>query len=136
MGIINLAILIIFISLAGIARGIREVIQFKYNDFKETFPNINDNWWNPRISWKNKYKDNNPSKGPKFFLSTTSLVFITDAYHFLATLSHFLIAISISYFAFCLTNHIIYSTTGIIWWIVYSFLNHITINSFEHEESD
>lgn len=40
------------------------------------------NWWNPNISWKNKYKNNDPTQGPKFFGSTTFLVWLTDAWHF------------------------------------------------------
>jgi len=40
------------------------------------------NWFNPKISWKNKYKNNDPKQGAKFFGSTTFLVWTTDAWHF------------------------------------------------------
>ena len=38
-------------------------------------------FFNPQESWVNKYKDNNPELGPKFFGSKTFLVFLTDAWH-------------------------------------------------------
>ena len=36
---------------------------------------------NPQKSWLNKYKNNNPDLGPKFFGSTTFLVWTTDLWH-------------------------------------------------------
>ena len=57
------------------------MINFKFNSsIFSTFKNAY--WFNPNGSWKNKYKDNDPTKGPKFFGSTTFLVFTTDAWHF------------------------------------------------------
>jgi len=38
-------------------------------------------WLDPKISWKNKWKDGNPEKGEAYFLSSTSLVPLTDAWH-------------------------------------------------------
>lgn len=38
-------------------------------------------FWDPRVSWKNKYKEGVPEYGPKFFGSTTFLVWVTDLWH-------------------------------------------------------
>lgn len=38
-------------------------------------------WFNPAVSWKNKYKNRNRLEGEKFFLSTSVLVAFTDQYH-------------------------------------------------------
>ncbi len=49
----------------------------KYYDFGAQF-------WDPRISWVNKYITNNDGileYKPKFFGSTTFLVFLTDGWH-------------------------------------------------------
>ena len=69
------------IFLAGAARGFNEGLQFQYNGFAKIFPDANKQWFYPAHSFRNKYKDGDPAKGPKFPLSTTVLVFLTDQYH-------------------------------------------------------
>ena len=66
---------------AGAAKGFNEALQYKYNGFEEIFPKANDQWFYPTFSYKNKYKDGDPAKGPKFPLSTSVLVMFTDQYH-------------------------------------------------------
>lgn len=52
-------------------------------------------WWNHKESWRNKYKKLpdvipgvfNTSAEPRFFGSTTFLVFVTDAWHFFGMLN-------------------------------------------------
>lgn len=67
------------ILIAGIAKGASDAIQFHFsNSFAK---NWNAHFWNPAESWKNKYKNNDPSQGEKFFGSTTIFVTFTDAWH-------------------------------------------------------
>ena len=66
---------------AGMAKGFNEALQYKYNGFEAIFPHADDQWFYPTFSYTNKYKDNDPSKGPKFPLSTSLLVMFTDQYH-------------------------------------------------------
>ncbi|MEP7129392.1 MAG: hypothetical protein ABI729_11010 [Chitinophagales bacterium] len=66
---------------AGLAKGFNEGLQYKYNGFEEIFPKANDQWFYPTFSYNNKFKDNDPTKGPKFPLSTSALVMFTDQYH-------------------------------------------------------
>lgn len=40
-------------------------------------------YFDPAISWRNKYEDGDPDKGPRFFGSTTFLVWLTDFWHLL-----------------------------------------------------
>jgi len=59
------------------AKWIMDTLQFhfensKYSKFK------NQQFWNPKLSWENKYKEG--SKLKKLLLKTT-LVFATDAWH-------------------------------------------------------
>lgn len=71
---------------SGFIDGTIEAITYHYETgFKTKFPKVNDQFWNPAISWKNKYKDGDPNLGPKFTGSTTLLVATTDAYHLLRT---------------------------------------------------
>lgn len=56
-----------------------DVLAFKYKT--SIFKNFNPQFWKASVSWRNKYKNGNKELGPKFFGSTTFLVFITDAWH-------------------------------------------------------
>lgn len=45
------------------------------------FAKLNPTFWNPAISWVNKYEGGEVSNGPAFFGSTTFLVWLTDGWH-------------------------------------------------------
>jgi len=66
---------------AGFADGSVEVVQHHYQDFKAVYPGANDQYWNPDISWRNKYRNGDPTQGSAFFGSRTFLVSLTDYYH-------------------------------------------------------
>ena len=67
--------------LAGAAKGFNEGLQYQYNGFAKIFPEANKQWFYPGHSFRNKYKDGDPTKGPKFPFSTSLLVMVTDQYH-------------------------------------------------------
>jgi hypothetical protein len=67
--------------LAGAAKGFNETLWFHWGYFHRKLPKFNPQWFNPRISSFNKYKDQDPDKGAKFPLSTSALVMFTDQYH-------------------------------------------------------
>lgn len=67
--------------LAGAAKGFNETLQFNWKGFSAVFPKANPQWFWPGYSFKNKYKDGDPSKGARFPLSTSLLVMCTDQYH-------------------------------------------------------
>ena len=69
------------VFVAGSSKGFNETLQFNYPIFKRTFPGINDQWYDPKISWRNKYEGGNPDNGSKFFLSTSVFVMFTDQFH-------------------------------------------------------
>ncbi len=79
---LTLVITIILLVITGLAKAVMQTVQFHYD--KSIF-DIDVPWWfnwaNPEVSWQNKYRNNNPSLGPRFFLSTTLLVFVTDLMH-------------------------------------------------------
>ena len=41
----------------------------------------NERFWNPEISWKNKWKDGDPKNGEAFPFSSGIMVWVTDAWH-------------------------------------------------------
>lgn len=85
---------------SGMLDGTVESINYHYETgFKPRFPNANDQFWNPAVSWKNKYKNGDPLYGPKFVGSTTLFAFTTDAYHLLRTSKRSIDGLTLVYFA-------------------------------------
>jgi hypothetical protein len=70
----------ICVFLGGMSDGARDGTMFR-NDGASS-------WWNGKVSWANKYKNNDPKQGPAFFGSTTFLVALTDAPHAFNLLTH------------------------------------------------
>ena len=68
---------------SGYARGLEQKLMFDYKAFENKHPNANQWYWNPTISWRNKYKDLLPSQGERFRGSSTVFVWTTDAKHML-----------------------------------------------------
>ncbi len=84
---------------SGMIDGTIESISFHYqNGFKSRFPKANDQFWDPSISWRNKYKNGDPSCGPNFPGSTTAFAFTSDAYHLLRTSKRALDTYTLVYF--------------------------------------
>lgn len=85
----------VLVFASGAFDGLNQALQFRYDGFKRVFPKANDQWYNPAISWRNKYKNGDPSQGAKHFGSTSFLVGGTDAYHATRTVSNALNATAI-----------------------------------------
>tara|TARA_Y100000361_G_scaffold145150_1_gene153997 strand:- start:10 stop:384 length:375 start_codon:yes stop_codon:yes gene_type:complete len=71
--------LFIFFFLAAFSEAVMDTLQFHY--YRSIFSSLNPIFWNPKLSWKNKYTLGNPGLGPKFVGSTTIFVFTTDGWH-------------------------------------------------------
>lgn len=67
---------------SGMADGGAEALKWRYDRVDMNF-NLNDSYWNPQVSYRNKYKGGITANGPKFPGSTTYLVWTTDGYHML-----------------------------------------------------
>lgn len=79
---------------AGTVDGFSENLKWKYYKFENTFPNAKREFWDPRESWRNKWKNGDPSQGERFLGSSTIFVGATDGYHMLNTTSRFLLKAS------------------------------------------
>lgn len=73
------ALALLLFVLSHIPEGIMDTLQFRIDN--SIFKNWNQQFWNPEFSWMNKWKDGCPKFGPRFFGSTTFLVFLTDGWH-------------------------------------------------------
>jgi hypothetical protein len=84
------------ILVAGIFDGQAEIVKWHYSDFKAMFPNANDQFFDPEISWRNKHEGGLPENGPAYFGSTTFLVGTTDWYHMSRTFRNSFMLLSIT----------------------------------------
>lgn len=94
---------------AGLFNGLCDALQFHY---EKTGISKDNTYWNPAISWKNKYKNCDPEQGPAFPLSTTALVFITDAWHLFKMLQMLAVKLVIALF---FMGYIPRSKTDFLW---------------------
>jgi len=67
------------IFVAAVSKAIMDKVRFHYST--SIFKDKNELFWNPSKSWKNKWKNGDSTQGEKFWLSSTVLVFTTDAWH-------------------------------------------------------
>lgn len=120
--------------LLGIVDAAKDIITFRFK--QSVFYNLNRQFWDPLVSWKNKYKTPLSSFKPKWYypfsapnleerfpFSSTMLVFLTDAWHLLKALTIITI-LSIVYFY---SEMISFSADLILCFCAYSF----TFNLFE-----
>lgn len=76
----------ILVGLAAIFNAVMDTLQFHYK--QSMFTKYNSNWWNPAVSWKNKYEDwdNYRRVRKKIFIFNLFYInypiFLTDAWHF------------------------------------------------------
>ena len=79
---------------SGFCEGAMDKLQFHYH--KSVFVNLNNNlFWDPEISWKNKYKNGDPIEGERFRFSSTFLVSLTDGWHLFKLLRNVLMFFSL-----------------------------------------
>lgn len=89
----NYIIIGLLIIIAAVSKAIQDKIQFHFD--KSIFKNLGT-FWNPIESWKRKYKDNDFTKGPTFWGSTTIFVSLTDAWHLFGLIRNFSLVLAIT----------------------------------------
>jgi hypothetical protein len=109
-----IALFFILVFAAGIAEGLMDFLQFHYRPIFK-----NELFWNPELSWKNKYKDGDPMKGPKFLFSTTLFVALTDGWHTMKLLRNVLLFVSLPFIGFFSGTIVAFLIYGVCARIVY-----------------
>jgi hypothetical protein len=83
-------IIVIFIFIAsaisGAAWGLHEKTAHHWPQFTARFPSAKDNFWNPDISWLNKYRGRDTKNG-----RNKIPIWFTDAAHLLASINQIFI---------------------------------------------
>ena len=116
--------------LAAICNSVMDTLAHHYPT--SIFNDMNPKYWDPKISWKNKYKDGNKAFGPAFPLSTGMLVAFTDAWHLFKSAQIVLLALSVVTFPYtvkiclfddyCLNAISWLIILGIVWNSVFSYM--------------
>lgn len=108
---------ILFLMLAAICNAIIDTLDHHYHTSIFRYK-CNPEFWNPTISWKNKYRNGAVSQGPAFFLSTGILVAFTDAWHLFKSMMIVLIVLSIVTFPYTFEICLFHSTfLNVLLWI-------------------
>ena len=89
---------LILFFLAGVAEAHMDTLQFHFHRSKFSYFK-NQQYWNPNISWKNKYKLGDPRYGALFPGSTTIFVFLTDGWHIMKFYRNLFIFVGIYFIA-------------------------------------
>jgi hypothetical protein len=114
---------LVLVILAGIMNAVMDVISIRYNT--SIFKYLPKKWnyfFNPSLSWRNKWKNGDPFKGEKFFGSSTFLVFTTDAWHLSKTIMLLLFMIAIINYVPLVSIYVD--------WIIYYIMFGITFELF------
>lgn len=115
-------ITIFLVILAGILNASMDVVSFKWDKsiFKKKL-NKYAQFLDPKISWKNKYKNGVAALGERFPGSTTIFVFLTDWWHMAKTLM-----------VICFTLGIVFYSPifGIIDFLLYYIIFSVTFEVF------
>lgn len=96
--------------IAGVAKAIMDTLQFHYPD--SIFSKLNPKFWNPDLSWTNKYSDVSKLKLKTLIWNIPYPVFLTDAWHL---------------FQFIFLNSLFLGAFGMIVIDVHSFIGAIAI---------
>ena len=113
----------------GIVDAAKDIITFRFK--QSVFYNLNRQFWDPLVSWKNKYKTPLTPFKPKWYypvlapkleerfpFSSTMLVFLTDAWHLLKSTMIVCICLAITvspYFEVWYYNVGMFIAYGLVW---------------------
>jgi hypothetical protein len=132
--IILIIISSILIAIAAMSEAIMDNLQFHY--FKSIFKDREaQQFWNPLISWSNKYKNGDKNQGEKFICSTTLFVGLTDAWHLFKLINHTCLFIGLSVLAFQLDSVKELIVVTCIARMIYGFVFTIFFDSILNKDS-
>lgn len=101
----------LLVTIAGIFDAFRDTLKNKYE--QSIFAKCNRQFFDPKVSWRNKYKHRKPTNGAAFPFSKTALVFLTDAWHLFQFVFLTLLAIGV-FLTPSISNNIIHNILFVI----------------------
>lgn len=110
---------LVLVVLAAVCNAVMDVLQFHFRS--SIFENYNRKWWDPAISWKNKYEywDNYLRKRKKInifnLLYINYPIFLTDAWHFFKSSMVVLLGLAIVFYTPVINIYIDIILIGLVW---------------------
>lgn len=115
--------------LAALCNAVMDTLAHHYPT--SIFTKWDPKFWDPKTSWKNKYKEGIKAYGPAFFLSTGILVAFTDGWHFFKSIMIVLLGVSLvalphsihfNFFDYLWLNQLTeLSILGVLWNVPFSY---------------
>ena len=88
----QIIVICILLFISALAKAIQDKLQFHFE--KSVFMSVkNPQYWNPVISWKNKYKNYDKTRGERFLGSSTIFVSLLDGWHLFGLIRDFSVII-------------------------------------------
>lgn len=79
------------LACAAASNAVMDTISFRYEKSVFAAVGADRTWFNPRVSWRNKWKGGDPARGEAFVGSSTVFVAFTDAWHTFKSLTIFFV---------------------------------------------
>lgn len=116
MEYVGLGLSAILFIMAAICNALMDTLQFHWYKFRWK-DDVNDEFWNPAISWRNKYIDGDKNKGFKYKGWLGFMSNFLDAWHLFKMIMILCFAFSVLFFPisfkFCIFNDSILN--GALW---------------------
>ena len=94
----SMAVTTLIFLLAGYCEGMMDWLQFRLTPSHDMWRSM---FWNPQYSWRNKWKNLDPSQGEAFWQSSRLLVGLTDGWHLMKLLRNLCIFLGLLHIAIC-----------------------------------
>lgn len=117
---------LILVILAAICNAVMDVTSFHYE--KSIFSKLNPKWWNPYISWKNKYVNWDGGKRTEktIWLGIKYPTALTDAWHLFKSTMITLLVLAIVLYTPFINLYVDFAIIGIGWNVAFNlFYNKI-----------
>lgn len=120
--VVYIILAVVLCIFAGISKGITDVTSFHFD--KSIFVN-KPLFWNPLVSWKNKYKDGDKNKGAKFLGSTTIFVLFTDGWHLFGFLERIFLCAAFIFIGLLIAGNLWFLFGALIGYIIFFLTFHL-----------
>lgn len=122
---------IIFFTFAAICNALMDTLQFHWYKFRWD-QKVNPQYWNPELSWKNKYINGKPKDGLKYKGVWGFMANFLDAWHLFKMIMVISLALSVicfpASFQVCVFNN--YWLNGLLWLAILGVAWNIPFNIF------
>lgn len=109
---------LILVALFYILKAFSDKLLFHfYESIFVKLPSKYHAFWNPELSWRNKWKNGNKADGEKFFGSSTIFVMFTDMWHIIKFLQYniitLIIVLNTEHYFNIYIDYVLYLTIGL-----------------------